>query len=503
MLLALLNPALADSTLHLSTSAAVGVTVDGSAYGLKPKKELDVKVDAGVRRLEAPGYAADLEIPDASEVWLSWDGSQLVLERAETRAAVRANKAMKVGSAAMAAGAAAQQAQATGDDLRAAKSDMDKAQSGELKESSHTEVNVAIGPDGMSSSSSRTTAGAGGVQHDERATAIGAGGVSQSSGSATLDGSGYSETSSSRSVSMVELDGGVAVRLTRVDADAPVAEIVSETPSTDEAPVAQEVSTEANEEPKAKPLKPEFEIWYAEASTQASGLTLRAVDAFLHATAGKLALHVQNTTDGYLAIRPYLAQATVGDAVVVGNGGKVKPPSIVDPGDKGRATVSLTGSGLQQDSWSLGLDGVVEAIPASGDAIDPGDFDLVSVNGFEVDGLACSLGGLKKKTKETSGRLTCEYGGDGYVLVDASQLAVVMGDQEWANGARDKGAQVLAPGDSVKLAFKWQVEARVEDMQFATMPFAWRGTFQHVEGTPVAFPALELTRDEEKTAESN
>lgn len=127
MILLLTSLAHADSTLHISTSEEVTLKVDGAAYGLKPRKEAEVKLAAGSPLLEGPGYAAQLELPDEVEVWLSWDGEQLVLSQAMTKKQVRAQKAAKVGNAAMAAGAAANQAQATKSDLQAAGSDFEKA----------------------------------------------------------------------------------------------------------------------------------------------------------------------------------------------------------------------------------------------------------------------------------------------------------------------------------------------------------------------------------------
>ena len=495
MLLALLATASADTTLHLGAAEPVSLTVDGGAYGVKPKKETKVSVEAGVHRIEGPGYAADLEVPDDALVWLTWDGSQLVLTEASSKAADRANKGMKVAGAAMAAGAAAQQAQSTSDDLKAAKSDMDKAQAGELTESSHTEVSMTIGDGGISSSSSRTTAGADGVQHDEHSTTMSSAGVVQTTSGASLTGQGYTESSSSTSIGFVELSEGVAVRLVPVGAETAVADAAPQ--AADEVPQVEEAQDETED------LDPGYTYWYADAQSEADGLTLRSVDAHLNAEAGKLAVHIQNTSDSYLAIRPHVAQAAIGDGTVVANSGKVKPPVIADPGGKGKATLAFRNAGPQQETWTLSLDGVVESVPTQGEVLDPGAFDLVSVNSFSVDGLTCTLAGLKKKTKETSGKLNCEYSGDGYVLADAGQIAVVMGDQEWANAARSKGPQVLAPGDKLKLSFKWQVEARVEDMQFATMPFAWRQTFQKVDGTSVAFPALELALDTARTDEEN
>ena len=157
MLLLLVGSALAGSTLHLSSEIDVTLEVDGAPQEVRRRKELDLDTQAGTHRLTGPGYAADLALPDEVHVWLRWDGVRLVLDEAMTHKQAKASKAMKLGNAAMAVGAGAQQAQAVGSDLGAARSDMDKAQRGELTESSRTEVSVDVGPDGVSSSSSRTT----------------------------------------------------------------------------------------------------------------------------------------------------------------------------------------------------------------------------------------------------------------------------------------------------------------------------------------------------------
>ena len=483
----------AENTAHVAVSGEKetikrGRTVEFSKLAAG-EHAIDVEVDGDVV------YRARLFLPDEVEVALSWDGAQLVLTDAVSVS--KGGKLARVAQGAMTAGALASQAQATAGDLQDAKSDFQAVSDGTATESSHTEVNVSVGPDGISSSSSRTTIGADGqMDHHAQSTHVGPDGVSRSTASGQADLMSGTSSSASRSVQIRSLPSGVSVSLEPLPLEATAAVSTAVSASAAVAPAPQSA-------PKPEKVDPDHTNFYAAPAVSQDGAIVSFADPIARMEFAKMSVRLRAPSNRFLVFHGAHSRADFGDGARAPSGrDRVK---TVEPGGKGKQTLSFDGgAGFHVDRWTLDLDAAVMLVETSGATLAPGTFTLpASSNTLNVGGVVCTLGKVKKETKETKAAFSCGNGGDGYVLVDPGRVGVrVEGSQTYASSGKHS-AELLVPGGETKFTLVFKVPAKVTDMQFATLEFDWRDAFQSVDAAPLAPGELVFELDAARTAEEN
>lgn len=154
----------------------------------------------------------------------------------------------------------------------------------------------------------------------------------------------------------------------------------------------------------------------------------------------------------------------------------------IEPYGSASRVLDAKGNNMNAPQFSLEIDGFTR-VPAYGDKVEAEDFKLPpSVNDFRAGPFHVELKGLSKKTDKTAAKFEVTYNGSKIGIVDPARLGVrIQTEQEFANAKRDYNISLLSRGENDRFTAYFDIEARVVDMQFATMWIIWRDTFQEAE----------------------
>jgi hypothetical protein len=160
---------------------------------------------------------------------------------------------------------------------------------------------------------------------------------------------------------------------------------------------------------------------------------------------------------------------------------------MVLPKDSDTRILKATGGNkFHVKQLTLQLDGFY-LVPAEGKTQEAPDFKLpAAVNEFKAGNFKCTLEKVKKETKETQVTFKCTYQGNDIGIVDPSRITLKTEDgQEYANDNKKDKAELVLPGEEVKIVATYHVPGKITDMQFANMLLIWKNTFIESKATPL------------------
>lgn len=221
------------------------------------------------------------------------------------------------------------------------------------------------------------------------------------------------------------------------------------------------------------------EKFYKEATQETEQYKVELSDIVAEGTFSKMKVTVTNKTNHYLYFDATKCTFVLGEDTYHPDERLLK----IKPNDSRSRVLNVSGSsGFNPDAFQLKIDGI-SFISLEGKKIEAKDFQLpVSRNDFEAGPFEIELDKLKKKTDNTTARFKVTYKGDHYGILDPDQLGVRIEDgKEFANENRGNEPIILQKGDDEKITAEFTIEAKIIDMQFATMWIIWRDTFREVE----------------------
>jgi hypothetical protein len=407
-----------------------------------------------------------LQIPDRVEATLGCDGQQFSLLGAKDLGPVGA----KFAKTALAVQGGMQAAKDVSGAVGEASNDFNSVRNGEMPASgsSHTSVEVGIGPGGVSSSTSRTTAGPGGIEHSATSSQIGPNGVSRTTANGRVDGNGATFDQRSRSLS-IDLPGkGGTVKLTRTGptgsppAEQPAPAVVSAPPT----PVP--ASAAPVQPPPAEPVEKPKQIDYAlpaDVTTAGVGLAFRGPlateDLF------KFNLKVTPPAETFVLVRHRQMALSVdgqnkpftSDKVVVIAPDKPKGTTMLAAGDYREPTLTLVPTGLS-------------AVPFTGTPLEAASTTPKSGALVEAGPATCTF----TKVKGLTATLQCEATGP--VLITPA-LATCAG----AAARSEDGTHLLLAGDKQRVQLVLPSAGEVD----------WNHAFQTPLESPLEVAPLVLT----------
>jgi len=422
-----LTAALAGSEINIQSSAPCSIDVAGQTESMKSGRKAKFKVDEGSIPIAVGGSSWLLDLPNRVEVELLCDGASVRLTRAESMGNALANVAqagMAVGAGAMAVSDAAS---ATSQGL----SDAQMVSNGQTPASgsSRTDVSLSMGPEGMKSSSSRTTAGAGGVTHESSSTSIGPDGVSRTTASGVVNGSGASFEETRRGVS-IQLPGkkGVVV-LRQVGGGGPLAAATGPGAGATSSPPVPE------ERPK--------EALYSESGKQrVDGVVREIINPVGTDGLFKFGLKLSAPDDFFVLLDPQAVkinadgQTANADATktTVVKPGKSKATTLSFPGDHRVRQIDVAVQGVSR----VALDG--EALPSTAVSLGEG-------KSAAAGPLQCTVSKLKQGKKDVRASLSCTS--TEWVVVLPAEVGVVAGGKRLENQDA-KSPLLIQPGGKGK-----------------------------------------------------
>ena len=472
-------------TLTLNTDEQVEFTVSGASVVADGKATEVSGMSAGAHSLQVSRggsivWAGELRLPsDDVDATLKWKKGGLTLDDVSYKKTA-AEKLKTAGNVATGVAAGAQQAAALSNDVSAARSDFDKAQSGELTESSHTEMSMEIGPGGVSSSSSRTTAGASGVEHSSTSSNISRDGSSLSRTDASLNSSGYQERSTDKSLRMpagergdVLLIGGPVKAGETLTAVAPP-----------EAVAVSGGSAAAAPPPPIVELAEEFH--YEEPASATTGdVEVQFFDPISNAGMAKVALKIANDGTAPVTFTEGGGSFDVAGTPRSPGGRKAGQLVVVLPGDLKKRTFNVDGAingdtGYRVDPLGFTLSGITSY--DIGELTGAADSALATEE-FSGGGATCSLGKFKEKKGTLTASWKCEATG-GPVFVDPSALSITDGNGTVA--PERSFTRLLVAGDTERIEVSWGLDGTVAKAVPDTLVVSWSAAVKQAKPTELA-----------------
>lgn len=215
-------------------------------------------------------------------------------------------------------------------------------------------------------------------------------------------------------------------------------------------------------------------------------------------------LGVKNQTGDWSFIKKHELVVTADGQELKPFDGKEKPSLILEPDGKKGLSFKVGGSGLHVEEATVTFSGLYKA-DSKGRVKKAKDFQLPpSQNNVAAGNFACTVTDHSQETKITITKWECEYTGDGIGYIDPSQIGVkLQTDAEYSNTFRKNKTAMLTRGEKARFTTTFEIEARIIDMQFATMALLWRDTFSESEIEPLEAEVMEFELNEELTAEKN
>lgn len=226
-------------------------------------------------------------------------------------------------------------------------------------------------------------------------------------------------------------------------------------------------------------------------------VSVGVTDAWARDAEAKLKVHLQNDTKDFLLVDLTTLRAELGKPLA-----PVKAKTKIVPPNKSKTDVlTFLGDGMYVEKGSVTVDGM-SMVAVDSPVVKFPDYRLpVESKTFKAKDFSCALAGkVKKETDNTTAAFKCTYQGKGVAIVDESRIQVrVKGDQLFGNAGGNTSASVVRPGESFKLKTKFQVSAKVVDMQFAEMYIQFNDAVRVGEAKPIPAQKVALNFSVEKT----
>lgn len=257
---------------------------------------------------------------------------------------------------------------------------------------------------------------------------------------------------------------------------------------------------------KVKKLPAEYAKHFADVAPAGGDVKYGVSDAWARDAQAKVKLTIENGTPDFLVMNTNTVRVSFGAAEFTPDTGLKGEFVVVDPKGSASRVLKIDGSGMQTDAATVSVP-AVSRVPADSPVIAAPDFRLpLELPSFEAGPVRCQVpdGKLKKETDETLVKFKCQYTGDGVVLVDWGRAQIRLEDgQLFANEDRPSGVKVFQAGEDFGFLTGFKVDAKITDMQFATMHIQWNDTFREGALNPIDPAKIALTLDPALTAEKN
>ena len=474
-------------TLTLDTDERVEVSVSGASVVADGKGTEVEGLSAGAYSLQvarggALVWAGELHLPsDDVDATLKWKKGSLSIDDVKAKKTA-AEKLKTAGNVASGVAAGAQQAAALSNDVSAARSDFDKAQSGELTESSRTEMSMEIGPNGVSSSSSRTTAGANGVEHSSTSSNISRDGSSLSRTDASLNSSGYQERSTDKSLRMpVEGRGDVLL----IGGPVQAGETLTVAAPAAASGGASGAAVAAAPPPPPKIELPEEMLYKEPASAKVGDVEVMFFDPISNAGMAKVAVKVANDGSAPVTFSEGAGSFDVAGTPRSPSGKKAGQLVVVRPGDAKKKTFNVDGAingedGYRVDPLGFTLTGITSY--AVGDVTGAANSTLASEE-LSGGGATCTLAKFKEKKGTLTASWKCEAT-DAPVFVDLSALSV--SDGKGTVPPEESQTLLIVAGDTERIDVSWGLDGTVAKAVPDTLQVSWSAAVKSAKPTELA-----------------
>lgn len=175
---------------------------------------------------------------------------------------------------------------------------------------------------------------------------------------------------------------------------------------------------------------------------------------------------------------------------------------VIAPSKSKSKTFSVLGSNqFRQEQFSYETTGF-SRVPVDGAVSKAEDFQLPAArNNFEAGEFNVILKSYKATTDEAKAIFEVTYTGDKVGLVNGANLSVRAKNSKtgeeiiFANDDKNSNIELLRKGDKAKFDAVFHIEARILDMQFATMYVVWNNTFTESEVIPMEGGSIPVTWD--------
>jgi hypothetical protein len=247
-------------------------------------------------------------------------------------------------------------------------------------------------------------------------------------------------------------------------------------------------------------------VFYKEMAIETDDYKVYILDAVSAINYTKFRMKVFNKTNDYIIIRPneiiYSAdgQTITGSGKMFTGGDKM---FVIPPNEESNKTIEFKGDKMQKDKYTIQLNGVYK-VAANGKIIEAPIFELpASKNEFEAGSFTCTLKSSKLETDKSFVKFDCKYLGDGIAILDPYKCSAIMDNgKENANTKKYTGS-LLEKGQNEDFLVSFDEIPGAGDMQKKGFKIKWNNTFRESKIMKLKDAAIEVLKDDAKTAEKN
>lgn len=234
---------------------------------------------------------------------------------------------------------------------------------------------------------------------------------------------------------------------------------------------------------------PKHEYHYKKLSDiETSEVKIEFSDAHSQLEFTKIKLKITNKTGDYILFKPseVVFKNENGEFTVTGKDDIIRPFQT----DSKVLTVK-GGTGFHVKTLTIALKGFYK-IPTKGTVQEAADFQLpASANDFTAGPFQCTLSKISKKTDATEVLFKCTYTGSEYGLLQPAKIVVkTEKGEEYATVKSTAKPSLLERGDKDSFTAKFEIPAKVVDMQFSTLHIVWKDTFSESSKSDLMISSL-------------
>jgi len=222
------------------------------------------------------------------------------------------------------------------------------------------------------------------------------------------------------------------------------------------------------------------------------------LDIVARMTEAKLAVKIENKTDGYLFFKTEESQ------FVFDFGTSTDKPdfTIIESGKSKTKTLKTSTSGnFHVEKFKLNFNGVY-FVSTKVEGTKTDDFALPATTNEVDNGLfKVKLLDSNQETDETWARFEVTYLGDKVGLVSPNLISVKVDgkDLTYANDYKRADTDILNKGESCKINLSVHIPGKLADMQFSKLWVQWGQTFKESESKKLDGTSLQFELDPELT----
>ncbi len=248
---------------------------------------------------------------------------------------------------------------------------------------------------------------------------------------------------------------------------------------------------------------PKYEYHYKQVDKYENDFySIKIADAHSQQSFTKFKIRITNKTTDYLILK-------TGEISFFYDFGELHPKNkefLIEPGKTLNKVISVSDASknFHVKSLKVKINGIYK-MSFNGKTIKMPDFQLpANKNYVESQYVSCKLNNLKKETKQTAVQFKCTYTGDNYLIINPLKAnAKIETGQEFAPVNRKAKTKILTKNQKKKFTLYYEIQAKIVDMQFATLNIIWHDTFKESIADKLKGLDLNFEFDAEKTKAKN